>query len=164
MSVQEMKALREQARLTQTQMAERMGLGKTAYVDLELGDDDWKKFKQRHQLALERASLSIAIERGDINLALPAVRRDAIEYVRLVNGSQLMEVQERHNSGSAFLTSRIVDGLPAVGSTITVTVDHPAARRRKGSEVTGVVDQVQTRPGSATVLLRDLVPPFRLGE
>jgi len=46
-----------------------MGLGKTAYVDLELGDPDWKKFKDRHRLALEMASLKLAVEGGDITLA-----------------------------------------------------------------------------------------------
>ena len=86
MSVQEMKALRERARLTQAQMAERMGLGKTAYVDLELGDDDWKKFKERHQMALERASLALAIERDDISLALPSVRNDALKLAELITG------------------------------------------------------------------------------
>lgn len=87
MSVQEMKDLRERARLTQAQMAARMGLGKTAYVDLELGDDDWKKFKHRHQLALERASLSLAVERGDISLALSSARRDALALTRLITDS-----------------------------------------------------------------------------
>lgn len=87
MSVQEMKALRERAGLTQAQMAERVGLGKTAYVDLELGDDDWKKFKHRHQLALERASLTLAIERGDISLALPSMRRDALALARMITNA-----------------------------------------------------------------------------
>lgn len=87
MSVQEMKALRERAKLTQAQMAERMGLGKTAYVDLELGDDDWKKFKHRHQLALERASLTLALERRDIDLALPSMRREALDFAGLVSGT-----------------------------------------------------------------------------
>ena len=86
MSVEMMKELRERAGLTQAGMAERMGLGKTAYVDLELGDPDWKKFKARHLLALERASLTLAIERGNIDLALPSVRRDALELARMIRG------------------------------------------------------------------------------
>lgn len=81
-----MKGLRLQAGLTQSEMADLMGLGKTAYVDLETDDPDWKKFKARHQLALERASLKLAVERGDINLALPAVRRDALDLARLITG------------------------------------------------------------------------------
>lgn len=86
MPVEDMKALRQQAGLTQAEMADLMGLGKTAYVDLELGDPDWKKFKSRHQLALERASMKLAVERGDITLALPAVRRDALDLARLITG------------------------------------------------------------------------------
>lgn len=86
MSARQMKELREQAKLTQTEMADRMGLGISAYQDLENDDPDWKKFKRRHLLALERASLTLAVERGDINLALPAVRRDAIDLARLISG------------------------------------------------------------------------------
>jgi DNA-binding XRE family transcriptional regulator len=86
MSAKQMKDLRERARLTQTEMAGLMGLGKTAYVDLEADDPDWKKFKPRHLLALERASMRLALERGDINLALPAVRRDALDLARLISG------------------------------------------------------------------------------
>lgn len=88
MGVKEMKELRETAGLTQAQMAERMGLGKTAYVDLETDDPDWKKFKDRHQLALERASLALAIERGDIRLALPTVRREALQLAQLIVGQE----------------------------------------------------------------------------
>ena len=88
MSVQEMKSLRERARLTQFGMADRMGLGKTAYIDLEQGDDDWKKFKKRHQLMLERASLSLAVEKGDISLALPEVRRDALALAKMITGDR----------------------------------------------------------------------------
>lgn len=87
MSVREMKELRLAARLSQTEMAERMGLGKTAYVDLEADDPDWKKFKPRHQLALERASMKLALEKGDINLALPSVRRDSIDLAKLILGA-----------------------------------------------------------------------------
>lgn len=86
MTVDAMKSLRQKAGLTQSQMADLMGLGKTAYVDLELGDPDWKKFKGRHQLALERVSLRLAVERGDISLALPPVRRDALDLARLITG------------------------------------------------------------------------------
>ena len=84
MTAETMKDLRSRAGLTQAEMAQRMGLGKTAYVDLETGDEDWKKFKPRHQILLERASLSLAVERQDVSLALPAVRRDALDLARLI--------------------------------------------------------------------------------
>lgn len=85
MSAKEMKALREAAKLNQREMADLIGLGLSAYQDLE-ADDGMKKFRHRHQLALERASLRLAVERGDINLALPAVRRDALDLARLITG------------------------------------------------------------------------------
>lgn len=86
MSAKEMKKLREAAKLSQTEMGELMGLSKNAYIEIEKDDPDWKKFKPRHQLALERASLKLAVERGDINLALPAVRRDALDLAKLITG------------------------------------------------------------------------------
>lgn len=58
-----------------------MGLGLSAYQDLETG---FSKFKERHRLALERVSLRLAVERGDINLALPSVRRDALDLAALI--------------------------------------------------------------------------------
>lgn len=86
MSAKEMKKLREAAKLSQTEMGELMGLSKNAYIEIEKDDPDWKKFKLRHQLALERASLKLAVERGDINLALPSVRRDALDLAKLITG------------------------------------------------------------------------------
>lgn len=86
MSAKAMKELREAAKLTQAEMAGLMGLGRTAYIDLEADDPDWKKFKSRHLLALERVSLKLAVERGDINLALPSVRRDALDLAKLITG------------------------------------------------------------------------------
>ncbi len=81
-----MKEVREAAKLTQTEMATLMGWGLSAYQDLEADDPDWKKFKRRHLLALERASLILAIERQDISLALPSIRRDALELARMITG------------------------------------------------------------------------------
>lgn len=96
-----MKELREHAKLTQTEMAERMGLGISAYQDLENDDPDWKKFKHRHLLALERASLTLAVERGDIALALPAVRRDALDLARLIAGEAPFQVVARFRDHSS---------------------------------------------------------------
>jgi DNA-binding XRE family transcriptional regulator len=83
MSVQDLLSVREKAKLTQTDMAEMMGLGLTAYQDLE---GQHSKFKPRHQLILERVSLRLAVERTDINLALPAIRRDALDLSQLIRG------------------------------------------------------------------------------
>ena len=79
----QLKQFREAAKLTQADMAAQIGLGVSAYQDLETG---FSKFKPRHQLAMERVSLRLAVERGDINLALPSVRRDALDLARLITG------------------------------------------------------------------------------
>lgn len=79
----ELKTYRETAKITQAEMARLMGLGNSAYQDLETG---FSKFKDRHQLALERVSLKLAVERGDINLALPSVRRDALDLAKMIRG------------------------------------------------------------------------------
>jgi len=84
MSAKAMKELREAVKLTQTEMGELMGLSKNAYIEIEKDDADWKKFKHRHLLALERVSLKLAVERGDIGLALPSVRRDALDLAKLI--------------------------------------------------------------------------------
>ena len=83
MSVREMKDLRTQADLTQRELADQLGLGLTAYQDLET---EFSRFKPRHQIMLERVSLKLAVERRDINLALPAVRRDALDLAELIRG------------------------------------------------------------------------------
>lgn len=164
MSAKEMKQLRDWAGLTQAQMAERMGLAKSAYVDIEGDDPEWKKFKPRHQLALERVSLRMAIEFGNIGFALPTVRNDALELATMIRGQPpalLVDWQEIHSAGTAFLSVRGEDALPSVGSRVTVTVDHHAAFRKRGAVVQGTVKQVQDRGATATVILGDLDPPLR---
>lgn len=85
MTEKTLKDLREKAKLDQREMADLMGIGRTAYQELESGE---VKFKLKHQIALERISLRLAVERGDLNLALPAVRRDALDFTRLVTGGE----------------------------------------------------------------------------
>jgi transcriptional regulator with XRE-family HTH domain len=81
-----LRGFREAATLTQTEMASLMGMGNTAYQDLETG---FSKFKPRHLMILERVSLKLAVERGDLNLALPGVRRDAVDFGRLLTGERV---------------------------------------------------------------------------
>lgn len=90
MSAKIMKELREAAGLTQEEMAGWMGLGRAGYQDIETGES---KFKPRHLLALERVSEKLAVERGDINLALPSVRRDALDLARLITGAHPVGVK-----------------------------------------------------------------------
>ena len=91
MTVDDLKAFRDRSKLTQRDMADLMGLGLSAYQDIET---ELSKFKPRHQLALERASLRLACERQDINLALPAIRRDALDFATMVRGTEGDAVRE----------------------------------------------------------------------
>lgn len=76
---------REAAGLTQQQLADLLGLGRSSYLDLESG---FTKFKPKHLAMLERVSLKLAVERGDLNIALPAIRRDALDFARLITGEE----------------------------------------------------------------------------
>lgn len=95
MTAETMKELRTAAGLTQNEMADRMGLGRTAYLDLEAGDSDWKKFKPKHRMMLERVSLTLALEQRNINLALPSIRRDALELAALITGDPAQTPPEK---------------------------------------------------------------------
>ncbi|HTK34529.1 MAG TPA: helix-turn-helix transcriptional regulator [Caulobacteraceae bacterium] len=78
-----LKDFREAAKLTQSELASLMGLGNSAYQDLESG---FSKFKPRHLMVLERVSLKLAVEREDIALALPSIRRDALDLAGMIRG------------------------------------------------------------------------------
>lgn len=80
-----LKDFREVAGLTQVELADLLGLGRSAYLDLESG---FTKFKPKHMAMLERVSLKLAVERGDLNIALPSIRRDALDFARLVTGEK----------------------------------------------------------------------------
>jgi transcriptional regulator with XRE-family HTH domain len=83
MTAAELLAYREAAGITQTELADRIGLTSRPYQDIEGGRT---KVQRRHVLAFERAALALALERGDINLAPPAIRRDALALARLITG------------------------------------------------------------------------------
>lgn len=76
-----LKVFRDKTGLNQKELARLMGLGLSAYQDLETG---FSKFKDRHMLTLERVSLRLAVEREDLNIAFPSVRRDALDFARLM--------------------------------------------------------------------------------
>jgi len=79
----EIAAIRATLRLTQAEMAERIGLGLRAYQDIEGGVS---KVRQIHIAAVERAALALAVERGNPMLAPASVRREALEIARLITG------------------------------------------------------------------------------
>jgi len=72
--------LRLDLRLTQQEMAERLGMALRSYQDIEAGES---KYRFIHRLAAERVALALAVDRGDPDLAPIPLREDAIELVRL---------------------------------------------------------------------------------
>lgn len=115
---------RAAAKLTQAELASLMGMGLSAYQDLESG---FSKFKNRHQMALERASLRLAVEREDVGLALPSIRRDAIDFTRLFNEGPIKRVK--------VWTFRVFDGAAGemVRSLHMATAE--AIKRAKGEPI-----------------------------
>lgn len=83
MTSAELTALRKELGLTQSQMAEYLGLKLRAYQDLEAGKSEVRKV---HDEAAAMASLRIAVERGNPMLALPEVRRLALRLTQQVLG------------------------------------------------------------------------------
>jgi len=83
MTSEELIAFRDLLGLTQTAMAERIGLGLRAYQDIEGGAS---KLRPIHVAAAERAGLALAVERRNPMLAPVAVRREALELARLIAG------------------------------------------------------------------------------
>lgn len=75
--------LRKTLGLTQTELANRLGMGLRAWQEIEGGRSPVRLV---HQLALERIALSIGLERGDINAVPASVRRDALDLARLIAG------------------------------------------------------------------------------
>ena len=81
LSKEELRTLRKRANLTQSEMAVEMGHSFRAYQDIETGVAHLRAI---HIAAIERASLRLAIAKRDLNLALPAIRQDALKFSDLV--------------------------------------------------------------------------------
>jgi transcriptional regulator with XRE-family HTH domain len=73
--------LRKQLGLSQTALAEELGMSLRAYQDIEAGKSAYRRV---HFLAVERVALQLAVDRKDIALAPPAVRDDALELAALI--------------------------------------------------------------------------------
>lgn len=83
MSPADLAALRDKLGITQTDMAQRVGLGLRVYQDIEGGVS---KVRPIHVAAAERAALGLAVEKGDPMLAPVGVRRQALELASLIAG------------------------------------------------------------------------------
>ncbi|MEN2980271.1 helix-turn-helix transcriptional regulator [Tistrella bauzanensis] len=81
MNATDFAALRKHLSLTQADLGARMGVSRNAIIDIEAGRTVLRPI---HILAIERVSLTSAIERGDPMLAAPSVRREALALVRLI--------------------------------------------------------------------------------
>lgn len=82
MTAAELTALRRGLGLTQTEMADRMGLSMRAYQAVEA--DDGGAVKVRHAAMAERVALTVAVERRNPMLAPATIRREALDLARLI--------------------------------------------------------------------------------
>jgi transcriptional regulator with XRE-family HTH domain len=73
-------SLRKELGLTQQQMADQLDMALRAYQSIESGQSEYRYV---HRLAAERIALAIAADKKEPTLAPDAVRRDAIELVRV---------------------------------------------------------------------------------
>jgi DNA-binding XRE family transcriptional regulator len=86
MDAGELVGLRRHLGLSQTEMAGRIGLALRAYQDIENGR---AKLRRVHVLAVERAALAIAAERGEVALAPDSVRKDISAMLAMMAGKAL---------------------------------------------------------------------------
>lgn len=77
MKADELVILRHKWRLTQEELARRLGLGRRALIELEMGR---RPIRRSHVLALERISLDMSIIHNDMTMLMPNVRY-AVNYV-----------------------------------------------------------------------------------
>jgi transcriptional regulator with XRE-family HTH domain len=85
MTAEELVALRKSLGLTQTEMAELMGMKTRAFQEIENGRSPVREI---HRLAAERGALHLAAERGEPMLAPASARRDALKIAQLMLGEQ----------------------------------------------------------------------------
>lgn len=76
--------LRKSLDLTQTQMAQEMGLSLRAYQAIEAGES---AYRMVHRLAAERIALMKAVDLKNPALAPVAVRQDALELAGLMKSA-----------------------------------------------------------------------------
>jgi transcriptional regulator with XRE-family HTH domain len=82
MTPAELVALRKELLdLTQTELADLIGLSLRAYQDLEANK---AAIRPVHVLALERAAEKLAVEHGDPMMAPASVRKDALALANLI--------------------------------------------------------------------------------
>ncbi|WP_372014554.1 helix-turn-helix transcriptional regulator (plasmid) [Tistrella mobilis] len=83
MTPSEFSALRKALGYTQAQLAEALGMGRRTIIDIEAGTTPVRVI---HILALERLSLTAAVEHRDPMRATASVRREALDITALIRG------------------------------------------------------------------------------
>ena len=81
MTSEELRAIRKILGLTQSEMAERIGLSLRSYASMESGALD---IRETHAKAALLTSLEIAVEKGEPMLATPAMRKLALSLANLI--------------------------------------------------------------------------------
>lgn len=71
--------------MTQTALAERLGMSMRQVQNIESGAGELRIV---HALAMERVSLAVAVASGDWQVAVPSVRRDAMDLVSCFRGKE----------------------------------------------------------------------------
>lgn len=83
MTPDELIERRKKMLMTQAQLAELLGMSLRGYQKLESGESP---IKLVYGLAMDRAALMLAVARGEVDVAPPSVRHDALELVHLITG------------------------------------------------------------------------------
>lgn len=112
-TAEDLKAYRSSTGLSQANLAEMMGMKLRAYQDLESGVS---QISQRHWQALETASLRLALMNGNVDLALPSIRRDALDFAAMVRGDPRAE-----QANSLTQAIRVLQAVPGMDLTDVIS-------------------------------------------
>ncbi|WP_112309729.1 helix-turn-helix domain-containing protein [Pseudogemmobacter bohemicus] len=85
MTREEFIEARKAMNMTQTDVADQMGMSLRQIQSIEKGEAELRRV---HILAMERISLAYAAASGEWQIALPPVRRDAMDVVALFRGKE----------------------------------------------------------------------------
>jgi len=140
--------------LTQAGLAERMGLHRRAYIQLEMGDRELQRW---HALSLERVSIDIAAERADFSLLFDAVKGTIDQLVAI----RLEQRETMPEAGAAVLTKEQA-GFAA--NQVSETRPDPMPRHhdhegilaawQRGEASTAIASHFGTTPGYIRTIIK----------
>lgn len=85
MTSEEFIAARKAMGLNQLELGEKLGMSRRQVQNIEA---DSSNLRRVHALAMERLSLSHAVQTGDWQKAMPAIRQEAMDLVSLFRGKE----------------------------------------------------------------------------